>query len=262
MTINTTTTDIATTTTEAAAAAGREARVQGVQDPETFFDEIETAYGLIRGRTWDELRREAELGWADLRSAYCEGWREADEDFLDRLAEAVENAAEWVGADWTVEGIPLVGERAVDWVPAAQAVQIAARLGDIPWEIGGFSRREILIHAMDEEDPEAEAPPRGSTLGDWAQAAREAWGAGGPGRLLHAVRDLISRSAEWLTEVEGAAEQAADEGRAALDAARRGEMERALHLAESACYIEAQYGDCPAWRPVRALLRERIRAQD
>ena len=266
MTINTTTTtttDIATTTTEAAEAAGREARVQGVQDPEAFFNEIESAYGRSMGRTWDELRREAGLDWVDIKSAYCEGWREADEAFIDRLAEAVDDAAaEWIGCDWTVEGLPLDGERAADWVPAAQAVQVAGRLGDLPRQIGGISRRTLLLHAMDEEDDAADPPPRGSTLGEWSQAARDAWGPGGPSRLLHAAIDMIQRSAEWLTDVDADAEAAAVEGRAALDAARRGEMERALHLAESACYIEAQYGDCPAWRPVRALIRERIRAQD
>jgi len=188
---------------------------------------------------------------------------EADEDFLDRLAEAVESAAsEWTGADWTVEGLPLDGERAADWVPAAQAVQVAGRLGDLPRQIGGISRRTLLLHAMEEEDDAADPPPGGSTLGEWSQAARDAWGPGGPSRLLHAAIDLITRSADWLTSVEADASAAAVEGRAALAAAQKGELEQALQHAESACYIERQYGDCPCWRPVRALIRERIRAQD
>lgn len=175
---------------------------------------------------------------------------------VDGIEAAVSEAAEgWTGCEWTTdEPLDMDGQTSEDWRQAAETCRRADRLGEIPEHFGTLPRARVLLSCLGQDELTA-AGRDPQNLGEWAAAARAIWGQGGPARLLEESMQTAEQQADWLAEVERAAEGAAEDGRRAVEALREGRWSEAVERIESAERAEAEYGDSPTWGPVAEMVR-------
>lgn len=175
------------------------------------------------------------------------------DDLAEELKGLVETAADsWQGCDWdTLTGdAGEIGSAGIDASKLRDAAQQYCDWetdDDVPPQLR--DEYEIIADSAAEIYDEM-AKKRSDADAAWKQWASEE-------ARAYAVNYALA-AAEYAEIVAESAYSAADAGRAAVEALRRGDVSTALAELESASSLEKEYGDDPSWGVTRRWLDAKV----